>query len=57
MQTDEIAGLNARLTTRETEETALTADLNAVTTALGTGSPVTEFRTVPSTRHGSCAAG
>jgi hypothetical protein len=36
MQTDEIAGLNARLTTRETEETALTADLNAVTTALGT---------------------
>jgi hypothetical protein len=35
LQTDEIAGLNARLTTRETEQTALTNDLNAITTALG----------------------
>ena len=36
VQIDEIAGLNARLTTRETEEAALSADLNAITTALGT---------------------
>ena len=36
LQTDEIAGLNARLTTRETEQVALTDDLDAITTALGT---------------------
>jgi len=36
LEDDEIAGLNARLATRESEQTALTADLNAITTALGT---------------------
>jgi hypothetical protein len=36
LQNDEIAGLNARLATRQSEQTALTADLNAITTALGT---------------------
>jgi len=36
LQTDEIAGLNARLGARESEQAALTADLNAITTALGT---------------------
>jgi hypothetical protein len=35
LEDDEIAGLNARLATRESEQTVLTADLNAITTALG----------------------
>jgi hypothetical protein len=36
LQDDEIAGLNARLATRESEQTALTADLNSITATLGT---------------------
>jgi hypothetical protein len=36
LQKDEIAGLNARLATRESEQTALTDDLNAIVATLGT---------------------
>jgi len=36
LQDDEIIGLNARLATRESEQTALTADLDAITATLGT---------------------
>jgi hypothetical protein len=35
LQEDEIAGLNARLSTREAEQTTLTSDLDAITTTLG----------------------